>query len=190
MDQHPSSVLAGPVVEEEIHLTLIELCRVCRVPEEQVRDWVGEGVLEPIGASPPEWRFAGAALRRTRLAHPAGARPRSQHLGHRAGARPARRDRGAARAAAAGGGRRSLATRGSDQRARTRRSAIFFGARSVASQARRSRSRADRPPPTRPCARVTASPYAHAATAGSPASPCAEMDRSLRRWPCAPARSA
>ena len=68
MNQDPSSVLAGPVVEEEIHLTLIELCRVCRVPEEQVRDWVGEGMLEPIGGSPPEWRFAGAALRRTRLA--------------------------------------------------------------------------------------------------------------------------
>ena len=68
MNQHPSSVFAGPVVEEEIHLTLIELCRVCRVPEEQVRDWVGEGVLEPIGAAPPEWRFAGAALQRTRLA--------------------------------------------------------------------------------------------------------------------------
>ena len=68
MNQHPSSVFAGPVVEEEIHLTLIELCRVCRVPEEQVRDWVGEGVLEPIGASPAEWRFAGTALRRTRQA--------------------------------------------------------------------------------------------------------------------------
>ena len=56
------------MVEDEIHLTLIELCHVCRVPEEQVLDWVGEGVLDPIGASPPEWRFAGAALRRSRLA--------------------------------------------------------------------------------------------------------------------------
>jgi chaperone modulatory protein CbpM len=68
MTEDYSSVLVGPVVEEEIHLTLVELCRVCHVPEEQVRDWVGEGVLEPVGASPPEWRFAGAALGRTRLA--------------------------------------------------------------------------------------------------------------------------
>ena len=60
--------LRGPVVEEEIRLTLVELCRVCRVPEAQVRSWVGEGVLEPMGRAPEEWQFAGAALRRTRLA--------------------------------------------------------------------------------------------------------------------------
>jgi len=68
MTEDYSSVLVGPVVEEEIHLTLVELCRVCHVPEEQVRDWVGEGVLEPVGSSPPDWRFTGAALGRTRLA--------------------------------------------------------------------------------------------------------------------------
>jgi len=68
MNPSIESVLAGPVVEEEIHLTLVELCRVCKVPEDQVRHWVGEGVLEPIGEAPDEWRFAGASLRRTRVA--------------------------------------------------------------------------------------------------------------------------
>ena len=62
------SVLAGPVVEEEIHLTLVELCHVCNVPEDQGRHWVGEGVLEPRGEAPHEWRFAGGSLRRTRVA--------------------------------------------------------------------------------------------------------------------------
>ena len=56
------------VVEEDGHLSLVELCRACRAPEEQVRVWVVEGVLEPVGASPQEWRFAGASLRRARLA--------------------------------------------------------------------------------------------------------------------------
>ncbi len=56
------------VVEEELHLSLAELCRASRAPEEQVRVWVVEGVLEPLGASPQEWRFAGASLRRARLA--------------------------------------------------------------------------------------------------------------------------
>jgi chaperone modulatory protein CbpM len=64
----PSQPIAGPVVEEEIHLTLVELSRVCRVPESQLRGWVGEGAIEPIGREPEEWRFAGGALRRTRLA--------------------------------------------------------------------------------------------------------------------------
>ena len=56
------------VVDEDVQLSLTELCRVCRAPEEQVRVWVVEGVLEPIGASPQEWRFGGTALRRARLA--------------------------------------------------------------------------------------------------------------------------
>jgi chaperone modulatory protein CbpM len=56
------------VVEEDVQLTLVELCRASRAPEDQVRVWVVEGVLAPIGASPQEWRFAGASLRRARLA--------------------------------------------------------------------------------------------------------------------------
>lgn len=68
MTQVTSSLLFGPVVEEEIHLTLVELCRVCAVPQEQVLGWVGEGVLEPIGESPQEWRFTGTSLHRTRVA--------------------------------------------------------------------------------------------------------------------------
>ena len=56
------------VVEEDVHLSLAELCRACHAPEEQVRVWVIEGVLEPVGASPQEWRFKGPSLRRARLA--------------------------------------------------------------------------------------------------------------------------
>ena len=56
------------VVEEELHLSLVELCRAAHAPEEQVRVWVVEGVLTPIGDAPHEWRFAGASLRRARLA--------------------------------------------------------------------------------------------------------------------------
>ena len=56
------------IVEEDVHLTLIELCRACRAQEEQIRVWVVEGVLVPIGEAPHEWRFAGNSLRRARLA--------------------------------------------------------------------------------------------------------------------------
>lgn len=58
----------GPIVEEEIHLTLAELCRACSASEEYVITWVFEGVLEPVGEAPQEWRFSGQALRRARLA--------------------------------------------------------------------------------------------------------------------------
>lgn len=60
--------LQGQVVEDEIELTLIELCQASDAPPEQVMVWVLEGVLEPSGRQPQEWRFGGAALRRARLA--------------------------------------------------------------------------------------------------------------------------
>ncbi|MDR3395764.1 MAG: chaperone modulator CbpM [Parasulfuritortus sp.] len=61
-------LIRGAIVEEEIHLTLEELCQACRASEEHVMAWVFEGVLEPIGDAPPDWRFTGSALHRARLA--------------------------------------------------------------------------------------------------------------------------
>jgi chaperone modulatory protein CbpM len=61
-------LVEGPVVEEEIRLTLVELCQACSAPEEHVITWVLEGVLEPVGETPQDWRFTGQSLRRARLA--------------------------------------------------------------------------------------------------------------------------
>ena len=63
-----SEPFSTTIVEEDLHLSLAELCRACRAPQEQINVWVVEGVLEPRGDSPQEWRFAGASLRRARLA--------------------------------------------------------------------------------------------------------------------------
>jgi chaperone modulatory protein CbpM len=62
------SFVDGLVVEEEIRLTLVELCQACQAPEPEIRALVVEGVLEPTGGTPEEWRFAGASLRRARTA--------------------------------------------------------------------------------------------------------------------------
>lgn len=58
----------GPVVEEDVRFTLLELCRACSAEEEHVLTWVFEGVLEPVGDSPQDWRFGGESLRRAQLA--------------------------------------------------------------------------------------------------------------------------
>lgn len=58
----------GPIVEEEVLFTLVELCQACDAEEELVVAWVREGVFEPSGESPPDWRFSGACLRRARMA--------------------------------------------------------------------------------------------------------------------------
>lgn len=68
MNQADIQPTRGPIVEEEIHLTLVELCHACSATEEHVITWVFEGVLEPIGESPQDWRFTGQSLHRARLA--------------------------------------------------------------------------------------------------------------------------
>jgi len=68
MSKTNASPIYGLVVEEEIHLTLVELCQACHASAEHVTSWVFEGVLEPLGKTPEEWRFTGQSLRRARLA--------------------------------------------------------------------------------------------------------------------------
>jgi len=68
MNQDNMTSMRGLVVEEEVQLTLVELCQACGTEREHVLAWVFEGVLEPVGDSPQRWRFCGDSLRRARLA--------------------------------------------------------------------------------------------------------------------------
>ena len=61
-------LLSGEVLEEDVELTLAELCRTCRVPAERVFDLVDEGVIEPVGRDPARWRFHGVSVRRVHCA--------------------------------------------------------------------------------------------------------------------------
>lgn len=60
--------LSGEVVEEELELTLAELCRVSRLPAEQLFELVEEGIIEPITPGATYWRFRGTSVRRVRCA--------------------------------------------------------------------------------------------------------------------------
>ena len=68
MNQTNMTLIEGRVVEEQVQLTLVELCQACSAEQEHVLTWVFEGVLEPVGDSPQDWRFGGESLRRARLA--------------------------------------------------------------------------------------------------------------------------
>jgi chaperone modulatory protein CbpM len=63
-----SSALRGSVVEEDLELTMVELCRACRTTEHEIELWVVEGLLQPRGESRESWRFGGDSLARIRLA--------------------------------------------------------------------------------------------------------------------------
>jgi chaperone modulatory protein CbpM len=68
MQKDDMTLVQGLIVEEEVLFTLVELCQACNAEEARVLAWVGEGVLEPIGESPQEWRFRGDCLHRARMA--------------------------------------------------------------------------------------------------------------------------
>ena len=60
------NLLSGEIFEEDVQLSLADLCHACRLPAEQVFELVAEGVVEPVGRDPVHWRFAGIAVRRVR----------------------------------------------------------------------------------------------------------------------------
>jgi chaperone modulatory protein CbpM len=70
------TVLIGLNLDEEKTLSLAEMSRACAMHAEWVVSLVEEGVLEPSGRSPANWRFSGACLRRAlsaaRLQHDLG----------------------------------------------------------------------------------------------------------------------
>jgi len=62
------SLLSGELLEEDVELTLADLCRACQLPAEQLLDLVEQGVVEPQGGDPSHWRFSGISIRRVRCA--------------------------------------------------------------------------------------------------------------------------
>ncbi len=59
---------SGTLLDERTVFTLRELCVACGVHAEIVIEMVDEGVLEPRGADPSDWRFSGSAVTRAQKA--------------------------------------------------------------------------------------------------------------------------
>jgi chaperone modulatory protein CbpM len=68
MKQSNLTVLHCQVVEEDLPMSLAELCRACDAEHDLVLQLVEHGVIEPQGPGPQAWVFAGASLQRTRVA--------------------------------------------------------------------------------------------------------------------------
>jgi chaperone modulatory protein CbpM len=63
-----TTTLVGTILEEEVVLSLAEVCRASRLSAERVIEMAEEGIVEPVGSSPESWRFRGVSLRRIRCA--------------------------------------------------------------------------------------------------------------------------
>jgi chaperone modulatory protein CbpM len=66
VDKKLLSLLSGEVLEEDIELSLADLCRACELSAERIFQLVEEGLIEPRGRNPKQWRFHGRSVRRVR----------------------------------------------------------------------------------------------------------------------------
>jgi chaperone modulatory protein CbpM len=62
------AVLQCQGVEEEVSMSLTELCQACGTHSELVLQLVQHGVVEPQGNAPQSWVFTGTSLQRARTA--------------------------------------------------------------------------------------------------------------------------
>jgi chaperone modulatory protein CbpM len=60
--------LTGVILDEQASLTLAEICHACAVHAEAIVELVEEGLIEPEGAEPQQWRFTGLHLRHASIA--------------------------------------------------------------------------------------------------------------------------
>ncbi len=65
---HPLDVLTGQILDEEALLGLREVCDLCGVHAEAIIEMVEEGIAEPVGRRPLEWRFTGPMVARLQRA--------------------------------------------------------------------------------------------------------------------------
>ncbi len=52
------------ILDENFEMSLAELCQTCAIRAETIMSMVDEGLLEPRGPVPSQWRFTGPSLRR------------------------------------------------------------------------------------------------------------------------------
>jgi chaperone modulatory protein CbpM len=62
------SVAKVTVLSEHERLSLVEICTVCRISADDLIEAIEEGILEPEGKGPAEWRFRASDLPRLQKA--------------------------------------------------------------------------------------------------------------------------
>jgi chaperone modulatory protein CbpM len=61
-----TDAISALLLDDSVELTLTELCSSCGVSEQLVVEIVAEGIVEPSGGEPRQWRFSGFAVARVR----------------------------------------------------------------------------------------------------------------------------
>ncbi len=61
-----TDAISALLLDDSVELTLTELCSSCGLSEQLVVEIVAEGIVEPSGGEPRQWRFSGVAVSRVR----------------------------------------------------------------------------------------------------------------------------
>ena len=67
MNSKKTKLLRGDLLDEDVEMTLAQLCQACELSEAQIIELVEQGVIDPLGQEPAEWRFVSVSLRRIRI---------------------------------------------------------------------------------------------------------------------------
>ena len=58
----------GRITDEEPHLSIVQLCRMCEQNSECIIEMVNYGIIDPTGDSVREWRFSFSSVQYVRKA--------------------------------------------------------------------------------------------------------------------------
>lgn len=61
-----NDAISALLLDENVELSLADLCASCGVTEQLVVEIVAEGIVSPSGEEPRGWRFSGVAVSRVR----------------------------------------------------------------------------------------------------------------------------
>jgi chaperone modulatory protein CbpM len=67
MKSEKPTPVTGDLLEDDVEMSIQELCSACELSEKQVVEMVEHGVIDPVGGEPAKWRFVGVSLRRVRI---------------------------------------------------------------------------------------------------------------------------
>jgi chaperone modulatory protein CbpM len=68
MRDEQENSLTGIVLDDNLQVGLRELCSMCGCKAELIIEMVSEGIAEPQGSDPRQWRFTGLTIQRIQTA--------------------------------------------------------------------------------------------------------------------------
>ena len=67
MNSEKTNPLYGELMDDEVEMSLAQLCRACELSETEIVKLVDEGIIDPVGQGPAVWQFHAVSLRRVRI---------------------------------------------------------------------------------------------------------------------------